>query len=135
MTSSTIRIASIAAMVFALVGTDVGAASQHSRSSGRQIIAVLKRSRLPLTTGGEDCRVLAEQYSTLGSLVRAHDKLANRERTATCGTDAENAGVLRCTAQFSNRVPAARSEEEFTLRLEFEMTGQTISALKCFLAG
>jgi hypothetical protein len=95
----------------------------------------MKRSRLPLASGAEDCRTLAAHYTTLGALVRAHEKLATRESSITCKTHPAKSGVLFCSAQFSNRVPPERSEEEFTLRLEFEMTGRTIAALKCFLAG
>ena len=134
MTSKTLT-AMITATVLAIAGTQAGATPSRPRSPSTKIIATLKRSRFPLATGGEDCRPLAAHYATLGALVRAHDKLANRERVVTCETETKKAGVLSCSAQFSNRVPAGRSEKEFTLRLEFEMKDQTIAALKCFLAG
>ena len=110
------------------------AKSSTSRSTAK-IIEVLKRSRLPLAEAGGECRDLAGHYSTLGRLVATHNKLATRERLASCKPKVGEAGVQSCEAQFSNDVPRERSEEEFTLRLEFEMKGQTVQALKCFLAG
>jgi hypothetical protein len=112
-----------------------GAARPSTDRSGGKIIEVLKRSRLPLAEAGGECRDLAEHYPTLGKLVAAHDKLATRERLASCKPKGGEAGVQSCEAQFSNEVPSERSEEEFTLRLEFEMKGQTVQALRCFLAG
>lgn len=112
-----------------------GAARPSTDRSVAKIIQVLKRSRLPLAAAAGDCRDLAEHYPTLGKLVAAHDKLATRERLASCKPKATEAGVQSCEAKFSNDVPRERSEEEFTLRLEFEIKGQTVQALRCFLAG
>jgi hypothetical protein len=120
--------------ILALVASPTASAVATAPSSVK-ILAELKRSPLPLTKGSEDCPALAEHYTTLGALVSAHEKLANREREASCQPARSPAGVLACTAQFSNRVPPSRSEEEFTLRLEFEMKGSKVLALKCFFAG
>jgi hypothetical protein len=120
--------------ILALVAPPTASAAATTPSSVK-ILAKLKRSPLPLTKGSEDCPALAEHYPTLGALVTAHEKLANREREASCQPAPSPPGVLTCTAQFSNRVPPSRSEEEFTLRLEFEMKDSKVLGLKCFLAG
>ena len=124
--------------IFVILATTTGptmAAPPGVKPSAARILERLKNSPLPLTKGTEDCSALAEHYPTLGALVSAREKLANRERTASCERSLSTAGVLTCAAQFSNRVPPSRSEEEFTLRLEFEMKDSKILAVKYFLAG
>jgi hypothetical protein len=87
-----------------LVGPAAGNAAPSGPPAG-EIISTLKRSVLPLATGGEDCRGLAEHHPTLGALVTAYEKLANGERIATCRRVAKDRAALSCRAQFSNRVP------------------------------
>jgi hypothetical protein len=134
MTKGQIHKAVVLAVLGAVAAFHSGAAASSKRSSA-EIISALRRSDLPLVNGAGECRDLAAHYATLGALVTAHDKRANRERIATCGPNVERSGTLSCKAQFSNGVPPERSEEEWTLVLEFDMKGRTIGNLKCFLAG
>jgi hypothetical protein len=119
-------------LIFSVVMPTAGSAAPPIPST-HEIISALKRSDLPLTKGADDCPGLAKHYPTLGALVVAHDKVANRERIAACHRGS-GSKLLACRAQFSNGVPPERSEEEFTLVLEFQLKGQRISNLKCFLA-
>lgn len=112
-----------------------GCTAASAQRSGAEIISKLKRSRLSLAKGSEECRSFAADFSTLGALVKEYDKLANGERIATCDPKPENPGVLSCRAQFSNDVPPERSVEEFMLLLEFDLKGRRVENLKCFLAG
>jgi hypothetical protein len=109
-------------------------ATAHARSRSGDLIATLKGSNRPLAEGAGDCQSLSKYHRTLGALVSHFERQANGRRKASC-TSKAGASVLRCSAEFGNKVPRERSEEEFFLRIEFELDHESIGPFQCFLAG
>ena len=110
-------------------------AAANARDRSTDLIASLKHSDRPLTAGAGDCQMLAQHHATLGALVTYFEKQANGRKVASCAPKKGAGDPLSCSAEFANKVPRERSEEEFFLKIEFEIDHQSIGKFACFLAG
>ena len=122
-------------MVLLLVLVETSATGADRRPGSAELLDLLGKSTRPLSEGAEDCIGLAKYHSTLGALVQYFGQQANGRRTASCARPKETSGALACSAEFVNKVPRERSEDEFSLRIDFELQRGAIGAFKCFMAG
>jgi hypothetical protein len=113
----------------------VGEPTASAKGRSAELIEMLKASDRPLSTGAGDCASLAKYHPTLGALVTSFEKQANGRKSALCTQARRRAGVLSCWAEFANKVPSERSEEEFLLKIEFELKSQVVGSFTCYLAG
>jgi len=120
-------------LVALLVAT--GGSAAGGRPTSAELIDLLAKSTRHVTEGGDDCKGLAEFHSTLGALVKYFGRQANGRKRAWCARLKGNAAALSCSAEFANKVPSERSDEEFLLRVDFQFERGTIGAFTCYLAG
>jgi hypothetical protein len=120
-------------LILSVVAAPIGRAKDAPVASA-ELLDLLKNSKRPLSEGDEGCKGFTEWHSTLGALVSDFGRQANGRRKAWCSRPKDNSRPLSCAAEFANKVPSERSEEEFFLRIDFELKRGTIGAFKCFMA-
>jgi len=112
----------------------IGEPTAGAKGRSAALIDILKASERPLSTGARDCASLAKYHTTLGALVTSFAKRANGRKNASCTPAERRAGVFSCRAEFANQVPRERSEEEFFLKIDFELESEVVGAFACYLA-